>query len=438
MDNISKETYIMPLPEERNYKNDLLKLIPAFEKKLIEREPFIRTQLLFMFAKHHYFYIGEPGVGKTYFCKTIFSCVIDAVFWEIQMTKGTTEKKLWGEDLSDPLSLVNAHFVFFDEMYKGQDEILVSLLSFLNERYYTLNGKAVKVNLVCAVGASNEFPQGEMVKPFDDRFMGRDEIKRIQTRENRKKFINKQFDMSKDLPLYLCLDDIDYCYEEATKIVMTEEFESIYLKLMETTIKEGVDCSDRKYGHAISILKMSAFLNNRTELDLSDIFIMEHIAWSNYTDRTNMRRILSEVMYGNKNEIIDKLKNIEKDSIRIVSLKNSDYKNVLEYSHEFSGKTKETIFISARDGLNNILIQLNTELDKLEDIIRRYEEVISLEEKVNENIFIYKEKNNVYTQDILEKIKVLYDFIKHNSITVNDWLLGNRNLSDYEDKYYVE
>ena len=183
---------------------------------------------------------------------------------------------------------------------------------------------------------------------------------------------------------------------------------------------------------------MSAFLNNRTELDLSDIFIMEHIAWSNYTDRTNMRRILSEVMYGNKNEIIDKLKNIEKDSIRIVSLKNSDYKNVLEYSHEFSGKTKETIFISARDGLNNILIQLNTELDKLEDIIRRYEEVISLEEKVNENIFVYKEKNNVYTQDILEKIKVLYDFIKHNSITVNDWLLGNRNLSDYEDKYYVE
>ena len=27
MDNISKETYIMPLPEERNYKNDLLKLV---------------------------------------------------------------------------------------------------------------------------------------------------------------------------------------------------------------------------------------------------------------------------------------------------------------------------------------------------------------------------------------------------------------------------
>ena len=33
MDNISKETYIMPLPEERNYKNDLLKLIPAFFPK---------------------------------------------------------------------------------------------------------------------------------------------------------------------------------------------------------------------------------------------------------------------------------------------------------------------------------------------------------------------------------------------------------------------
>ena len=125
------------MSHEKNYKQILEILIESFEKKLIEREPFIRMQLLFMFAKQHYFYIGEPGTGKTYFCKLLFSCIKDAVIWEIQMTKGTTEEMLIGTDLEDPKSIKNAHFVFFDELYKGDPNILVKLLSFLNERVFT-------------------------------------------------------------------------------------------------------------------------------------------------------------------------------------------------------------------------------------------------------------------------------------------------------------
>ena len=296
---INENSEIVP-SENRKYREELQILIEAFEKKFIEREPYIRMQLLFMFAKQHYFYIGEPGTGKTYFCKLIFSCIKDAVIWEVQMTKGTTEKMLLGNDLESPNSIKNAHFIFFDEMYKGDPVVLVKFLSFLNERYFTVDGAALKVNLYSAVGASNEFPVGEIVTAFDDRFMGRSEVLRIQTYENRKKFINKQYDTSTDLPLHFYLADIDYCNEASKEIEIESHFEEKFLKLMEVSIKERVKCSDRKFGYAISILKMSAFLNNRNKINDSEMFIMKNIAWSNYQDRTNIRRIINQVMYAQK------------------------------------------------------------------------------------------------------------------------------------------
>lgn len=56
---------------------------------------------------------------------------------------------------------------------------------------------------------------------------------------------------------------------------------------------------------------------------------MKNIAWSNYQDRTNIRRILNEVMYGKKEDIQEKLQNIEKEVTKIISLKNSDYLELL-------------------------------------------------------------------------------------------------------------
>ncbi len=424
------------MSHKKNYKEILEILIESFEKKLIEREPFIRMQLLFMFAKQHYFYIGEPGTGKTYFCKLLFSCIKDAVIWEIQMTKGTTEEMLIGTDLEDPKSIKNAHFVFFDELYKGDPNILVKLLSFLNERVFTIDGEGVPVKLYAAVGASNEFPVGEMVRPFDDRFMGRSEIKRIQTKENRKKFIKKEFDISKDIPVDLFLADIDYCFEEAKKVEFSEEFELTYLKLMETTIKESVKCSDRKFGYAIEILKMSAFLNGRKKVNNSDIFIMKNIAWSNYQDRTNIRRILNEVMYGKKEDIQEKLQNIEKEVTKIISLKNSDYLELLSCKKEFTGRDKDNFFLISRDELLKIEKLLNQEFDRLAEISENYENVKFIEDELKQNIFIYDEKNDVFTVEIVTKMISLYEKIKNNKYEISNFLYSYRNLSDYENKFY--
>ncbi len=434
---INENSEIVP-SENRKYREELQILIEAFEKKFIEREPYIRMQLLFMFAKQHYFYIGEPGTGKTYFCKLIFSCIKDAVIWEVQMTKGTTEKMLLGNDLESPNSIKNAHFIFFDEMYKGDPVVLVKFLSFLNERYFTVDGAALKVNLYSAVGASNEFPVGEIVTAFDDRFMGRSEVLRIQTYENRKKFINKQYDTSTDLPLHFYLADIDYCNEASKEIEIESHFEEKFLKLMEVSIKERVKCSDRKFGYAISILKMSAFLNNRKKVNDSEMFIMKNIAWSNYLDRTNIRRIINQVMYGKKDDVIEKLQSIDKNITKTISIKNSDFIELLTYKKEFTGKDKENYFFIVRDELLKIANQLNLELDRLEDITRQYENVKEIELEIASNIFIFDEKNDVFTTEILKQMVTLYERIENNKNELVEFLYSNKNLNDYEDKFYKD
>ena len=134
--------------------------------------------------------------------------------------KGTTEEMLLGTDLDSPNSIINAHIVYLDEMYKGDPIVLVKLLSFFKWKsilYIMVYQK--KVKLIAAVGASNEFPVGEIVAPFDDRFMGRSEVPRIQTKENRKRFINKDYDTSLDLPLYFYLADIEYYVMRWQKIL---------------------------------------------------------------------------------------------------------------------------------------------------------------------------------------------------------------------------
>lgn len=419
-----------------NYKEIVGILIESMEGKFIEREELIRLSLLFFFAEENLFLIGRPGVGKTYFSKIIASLVKDSRFWEMQFSQGTKEEDLFDSDVEDEKSIAKAHYLFFDEMYKATAHLLNKFLSFLNEGYITIQGSAYEVERRLVFGASNELPNVVDLNAFTDRFLGIMEVKRIQLRENKQRFIQKDFDRSKELPRYFTFDEIDYIKEEAAKVKISEEFEHLYLNLMDRTVAEGLKCSDRKYGYAIEVLKMSAFLNNRNYLNNSDIFIMKDIAWVDYIERANLRRILFELMFGNTVDVQDKLRIVKAEVEKIISIKDSDYKDILEYKFEFVSKQKELIFEAKKEEIARVLFALNTQLDKLLEIIQNYENVRKTEQEVNENIFLIGIKNKVYTPDIVMLMNTLYNVIKDNRNECEDWIISNRILYNYEEKHY--
>ena len=71
--------------------------------------------------------------------------------------------------------LPDSHIVFFDEIFKASDGILNALLTALNERRYTNEGKTIHIPTISFFSASNEIPnfanpEEKILKPLYDRF----------------------------------------------------------------------------------------------------------------------------------------------------------------------------------------------------------------------------------------------------------------------------
>jgi MoxR-like ATPase len=443
---LSKEVVnaIEPLEEEidyhryenNNYRAIILEAMEAIQAKFLEREELTRITILAFFAQKNIFLIGKPGVAKTAFCKIIASLIPEYKFWEMQFSKGTKEKDLYVKQLFKGTTIATSQVLFLDELFKSEGSLLNKMLPVMNERYVTVKGKAIPIQAKTVIAASNEIPDSVDLEPFNDRFHFRFEVVRIRDIENRRAFITGKYNKDKTLPYYFSIKEAQYIKEKSLEVEITKSFQDKYLKLMEKTIKEGLKCTDRKYGHAIEILKMSAFLNGRNYLNSSDIFIFKDIGWVTFNERGNLKRILFELMFGNKIEIQEKLSKIEAELERVSSTKDSDYKEFLHYDMEFNGRQKELIFNKVKEDINTLHIYYNNFLDEVSNIFQKYNDVLEIEEEISENIFLIGIKNKVFTEDVLSYMEALYLNISQNKQECEEWLYNNRTLYDYEEHFY--
>lgn len=419
-----------------DFKSDIQLVIKSIEKKFLEREILTRIAILAVFSQKNIFFIGEPGTGKTAFSKVISKIIKDSSFWEMQFSNETKESDLYADNLFEKGTIATSDILFFDEMFKATPTLLNKLLPVLNERYVTVNGKAVKINARSAITTSNELPSGTLLNPFMDRLHFMFEVLRIQEKENRRKFILNQFEKSQELPRTFTHKEADYIKLKSLEVEVSKEFQDKLLILMEKTIKEGLKCTDRKYGHTMEILKVSAFLNNRNKLNASDLFIFQHIGWTTYNERSNLKRILYELMFGNRIDVEEKLATLNAEITRYTATKDSDYRDFLHFNYEFEGKQKENIFAKVYEELETLLIYYSQSLDTLEAIIQQYYSVLEIEKEINENIFLVEIRNKVFNQQNLEAIEYIGTKIQSNKHEIENWLLECRTLYNYEMKFH--
>ena len=108
----------------------------------------------------------------------------DASFGQ-QLELATTELERYRKALSElhggepriitKGKLPDSHIVFLDEIFKASDGILNALLTALNERRYTNEGKTIHIPTISFFSASNEIPnftnpEEKILKPLYDRF----------------------------------------------------------------------------------------------------------------------------------------------------------------------------------------------------------------------------------------------------------------------------
>ena len=419
-------------------------LIRDIEKKTIEREELARIITLSIFSKSHIFLIGVPGVGKTYVIEIAVRAVTGAKFFEYLVAFQTKLEELFGSVFTDKDgvvqydtegTMIDSHFVVLDEMFKANSQLLNSLLGVTsNERAFFMKGRGrIKVPLVTLFGAANEFPADDALEPFDDRLLLRYEVERIKDPVNYKRFIEGDFDRSKEVSVSLTLDDIEYATQDATCVDIPEEIVNLFVRLKQAIVQDRIKVSDRKMITSMHrILKMSAYLNKRDEVDYSDIFLMKHIAWRDFTERQKINEVLNGLIFGHVrevvasiNETVDKLNSQKKYLDGVVGdfvykRKELDTKNLeKEYNEHYSNFKVFFGNISAIAEIVNSLLSHREFVLKVEAQIRR--NFLTLD--IHQDVYSQESSNKLFDlKDNLESILYICNTVEQHAKNAYDYI----------------
>jgi MoxR-like ATPase len=295
----------------------------ALNQKFLERDELIDGMLTSLLSKEPLLMIGPPGTAKSAICQAICSS-LNGKFFAWMLGKLTTPEELFG-----PLSLKGleqdrytrvidgklptANVAFLDEVFKGSSAILNTLLTITNEKIFYNDGKAVDVPLKTLYAASNEIPQAEELSAFYDRFVLRYYVEHVHEEASAKALFSGLPDVK--MPT-VTLPELDKEQDKASKVKLGTEIVEKLIHLRREVAQEGISVSDRKWVQSVRVIKAHAHLNDRDEVDESDLVILGNVLWSDVEQRVKVRRLVARVANpaGEKMmQIMDAVSDIERN-----------------------------------------------------------------------------------------------------------------------------
>ena len=333
---------------DETLKQRIEKLLEALGEGVFEKEEAIRLSLLSAIAGESIFLLGLPGVAKSLVARRLKFAFKDAVPFEYLMSRYSTPDEIFGPVSIKELQndnyvritekyLPDADVAFLDEIWKAGPAIQNALLTILNEKIYR-NGKEemnlkAKGKLKAIISASNELPaisddNRDSLDALWDRFLIRLVVGGVGIDENFNAMISDELDPTKDN----LADNIKITTAEYKKwdkeidaiIVPTNVFRVIKVirekvqlerEKLESQSKDGYVTgyyiSDRRWRKIIRIMRTSAFLNGRKEVDLMDCFLIADCIWSDQGEITKVKDIVTDTLRENGYNLEVDIKTIE-------------------------------------------------------------------------------------------------------------------------------
>lgn len=289
-------------------KTRINQFLHTLNQDLYEREEVIQLALLATLAGESIFLLGPPGVAKSLIArrlKTIFKgeksfeylmnrfSTPDEIFGPIAISKLKNEDKY--ERLTDKY-LPWADIVFLDEIWKAGPSIQNALLTVVNEKIYRNGAQEISIPLKGLIAASNELPaKGEGLEALWDRFIVRYLVHNISSPDNFNDFLKNSTNTKpktidekikitdKEFQEWqLKIETIKVSDETLNVINVVRHYINDYNEKIEASEEQKtlIYVSDRRWKKIVRLLKTSAFLNNRQEIDLMDCFLIAHTIWS--------------------------------------------------------------------------------------------------------------------------------------------------------------
>ncbi len=318
-------------------------LLREMNRGIYEKETEISLSLLAALAGESIILLGPPGVAKSMVARQLKNAFRDAHSFEYLMSRFSTPDEIFGPVSIQKLKtsdtyeravdgyLPTADVVFLDEIWKAGPAIQNTLLTVINEKIFRNGNREMHLPLKLLVVASNELPaKGEGLEALWDRFVIRIESRPIKMEKNframllevksslevksEERRVKNSTDLFEDtisdeqIGADVSISPAEYAEwsQAIDKIGVKEEVIDAISRIRKALRTVNVDeaaerrniyVSDRRWKNIVRLLRTSAFMQDREEVDICDLLPIYHCLWQEPEERDAIRSIVIRSLF---------------------------------------------------------------------------------------------------------------------------------------------
>ena len=318
-------------------------LLREMNRGIYEKETEISLSLLAALAGESIILLGPPGVAKSMVARQLKNAFRDAHSFEYLMSRFSTPDEIFGPVSIQKLKtsdtyeravdgyLPTADVVFLDEIWKAGPAIQNTLLTVINEKIFRNGNREMHLPLKLLVAASNELPaKGEGLEALWDRFVIRIESRPIKMEKNframllevksslevksEERRVKNSTDWFEDtisdeqIGADVSISSAEYAEwsQAIDKIGVKEEVLDAISRIRKALRAVNVDeaaerrniyVSDRRWKNIVRLLRTSAFMQDREEVDICDLLPIYHCLWQEPEERDAIRSIVIRSLF---------------------------------------------------------------------------------------------------------------------------------------------
>lgn len=371
-------------------------LLQEMNRGIYEKNTEISLSLLAALAGESVILLGPPGVAKSMVARQLKTAFRDARSFEYLMSRFSTPDEIFGPVSIQKLKtsdtyeravegyLPTADVVFLDEIWKAGPAIQNTLLTVINEKIFRNGNREMHLPLKLLVAASNELPaKGEGLEALWDRFVIRIESRPIKLEKNfRAMLLESHADFSRSTRvlghadfadnadfsnLKITAEEYAEWAEKICKIGVKEEvldaISAIRKSLRAVNVDEAAErrniyVSDRRWKNIVRLLRTSAFMQDREEVDICDLLPIYHCLWQEPEERDAIRSIVIRALFSPFAEKLVEMKNALAEDIKYHRVRRNpddgrDYEGEIETLSDgltsLERRLGENLFVSSDD-----------------------------------------------------------------------------------------